>query len=179
MRCQAKSAAVGQWARAGLVIFLAGSFSTSLSANSPPTSGVRTVPQSGPGAAARGASSGVAPGSTAVQPTAVKYVPISFADVPGWAEDDHLAAFKAFRISCPKVVATGAETAKGTGKGTRLAPSPDLIAACQTALRLPAKVTRTAARAFFEAHFTAERVVHAAPGPTPTFTASAPAFTRS
>ena len=33
------------------------------------------------------------------------FVPVAFSDLPGWADDDHLAALKAFRTSCSKVVA--------------------------------------------------------------------------
>ncbi len=126
--------------------------------------------QSGPPTAGSGTPASSSP---------AKNIPVAFANLPGWAEDDHLAAFKTFRISCPKLTAAAKEAAKlemgkrETGKreagkkqdakGARLAASPDLVAACETALRMSAKVTRTGARAFFETHFTAERVVHAAP----------------
>ncbi len=95
----------------------------------------------------------------AAKSTPVSYVQVPFANLPGWADDDHLAALRAFRVSCPKVLAT----AKEAGKGMRLIPSPHLLAACEVALRLPVKITAKAAGTFFEAHFTAERVVHATP----------------
>jgi membrane-bound lytic murein transglycosylase A len=33
-----------------------------------------------------------------------QYVPLAWSDVTGWREDDHLAAYKAFRISCQPIV---------------------------------------------------------------------------
>src|SRR6202012_2803125 len=32
-----------------------------------------------------------------------QYVPVAWADVPGWDDDDHLAAFKTFRASCKAI----------------------------------------------------------------------------
>src|SRR5512134_2246110 len=34
-----------------------------------------------------------------------QYVPLAWSDVTGWREDDHVAAYKAFRISCQPIVA--------------------------------------------------------------------------
>src|SRR5262245_19815544 len=34
-----------------------------------------------------------------------QYVPIAWSEVTGWGSDDHLAAYKAFRISCQPIVA--------------------------------------------------------------------------
>jgi membrane-bound lytic murein transglycosylase A len=34
-----------------------------------------------------------------------QYVPVAWADVPGWDDDDHLAAFKTFRASCKAISA--------------------------------------------------------------------------
>ncbi len=34
-----------------------------------------------------------------------QYVPVAWADVPGWDDDDHLAAFKTFRTSCKAISA--------------------------------------------------------------------------
>src|SRR5258708_588968 len=34
-----------------------------------------------------------------------QYVPVAWADVAGWSADDHLAAYKAFRISCKPISA--------------------------------------------------------------------------
>jgi membrane-bound lytic murein transglycosylase A len=91
---------------------------------------------------------------------AVAYTPLSFAEVPGWEQDDHAAAFKAFLTSCGRVVASARERT-ATDK---LAPPPAaLVAACGTAAQLTAPVARAAAKAFFEQHFTANAVVHDGP----------------
>ncbi|MGD9806344.1 MAG: murein transglycosylase A [Hyphomicrobiaceae bacterium] len=84
----------------------------------------------------------------------VTFEPISFHDLPGWAEDDHLAALKAFQASCPQVIA--GKAGRSTGKG-----AAELVAACTTAMALPSKMTRAAARTFFESQFQPNRVVHA------------------
>lgn len=34
-----------------------------------------------------------------------QYTPLAWADIPGWADDDHLAAFKTFRASCKPIAA--------------------------------------------------------------------------
>ena len=39
------------------------------------------------------------------------YQPVTFADLPGWTQDDHLAAFKTFLKSCERVVANAREKA--------------------------------------------------------------------
>src|SRR5438552_1908792 len=56
-----------------------------------------------------------------------QYVPVAWADIPGWNEDDHLPAFTAFRASCkpinaqnkpvadPKLADTKAPDAKALG----------------------------------------------------------------
>ncbi len=67
-------------------------------------------------------------------------VPIEFDKLTGWAEDDHAAALRAFQNSCRDTVI----------EETRTGPLP-----CAAALALGANVTKRAARAFFESHFTA------------------------
>src|ERR1700693_4350371 len=34
-----------------------------------------------------------------------QYLPLAWADIPGWNEDDHLAAYSAFRTSCKPIAA--------------------------------------------------------------------------
>src|SRR6202035_4465955 len=34
-----------------------------------------------------------------------QYIPLAWADIPGWSEDDHLAAYNAFRTSCKPIAA--------------------------------------------------------------------------
>ncbi len=98
--------------------------------------------------------------STVTEP-AVTFASIPFADLPGWQDDDHLAALKAFLVSCPRLIAATASKPV-SGRPARTAAPPALLNACAAALRLPAKIARAEARAFFERYFMAERVVHAA-----------------
>jgi membrane-bound lytic murein transglycosylase A len=70
--------------------------------------------------------------------------PVSFAEVDGWAADDHAAAFAALRKSCRK----------------RSAGDP----ACKEALSLREKVSRDVARRFFETHYLPHRVEGVPPG---------------
>ena len=34
-----------------------------------------------------------------------QYAPVAWADIPGWNDDDHLQAYKAFRTSCKSISA--------------------------------------------------------------------------
>lgn len=75
----------------------------------------------------------------------------SFADLPGWKRDDHLAALKTFLRSCERVI-----------KANKPGVSAEAIAlaeACRAAkaLKSPSKAT---AKAFFESQFIPYRVVH-------------------
>lgn len=85
----------------------------------------------------------------------VTFEPIAFQDLPGWAEDDHLAALKAFQSSCPQVVAGKAGRSVGEGAAA-------LVEACKTAMALPPKMTRQAARLFLESQFRPHRILHSA-----------------
>lgn len=79
----------------------------------------------------------------------VSYQPIAFTDIEGWADDDQSGAFQALLRSCKRT------------KAERAAQP------CADALTLAAKgaVSRDQARAFFEANYTAYRVLNAvAPG---------------
>ncbi|MGE0054649.1 MAG: murein transglycosylase A [Hyphomicrobium sp.] len=81
--------------------------------------------------------------------------PASFADLPGWAEDDHLSAWKAFLSSCPVLVQRA-----DAGKATK-PMSQTLAGTCRFALSQAAsgkKMTKASARAFFEANFRPRRV---------------------
>jgi len=83
----------------------------------------------------------------------VTFEPASFADLPGWNNDDHLAALKTFLMSCGKLM----KAAKAEAPESRTAA---LARACRAAAAIK-KPTRAAARAFFEAQFVPHRVVHA------------------
>ena len=79
--------------------------------------------------------------------TATALAAETFANLPGWAGDDHAAALAAFRRSGPQV--------------RRIAPASPLATGCAHAETLAAApADAAAARAFFEAHFTPHRVVH-------------------
>ena len=76
-----------------------------------------------------------------------QYVPLAWADIPGWKEDDHLAAFQAFRASCRPIAVQNA-------------PQPD-PKALGMSLRDPCRAARALdisdgarARGFFEENFT-------------------------
>ncbi len=81
--------------------------------------------------------------------------PASFADLPGWAEDDHLSAWKAFLTSCPVLIQRA-----DAGKASK-PMSQALAGTCRFALSQVAsgkKMTKASARAFFEANFRPRRV---------------------
>lgn len=77
--------------------------------------------------------------------------PESFADLPGWMEDDHLAAFLAFRRSA---VQSLARPYRSGGLG----PDFGSFAHAYEAARAGGILDRGAARAFFEDYFTPCRV---------------------
>ena len=88
---------------------------------------------------------------------AVTYKPVTFAEVPDWGSDDHAAAFKAFQRSCERIIAAARER-QAADKAPSVAAG--LVAACVAASQMPGPVGRAAARAFFEAHFVPNAVVH-------------------
>lgn len=80
-----------------------------------------------------------------------QYVPLAWSDVTGWREDDHLAAYKAFRISCQPIVAQNGPPTDSKALGT--------------SLRDPCRIARGLdlseggkARAFFEENFLPLRI---------------------
>ena len=75
-----------------------------------------------------------------------QYAPLAWADIAGWSDDDHLAAYKAFRVSCKAIVAQTGPAADSKALGI--------------SLRDPCRAARATeitdsgnARAFFEQHF--------------------------
>jgi membrane-bound lytic murein transglycosylase A len=74
----------------------------------------------------------------------IRLKPISFAEIDGWAKDDHAAAFAVLLKSC------------------RESPAGD--PACKEALSLGEKVSRAAARRFFETHYVPHSVEEVKPG---------------
>jgi membrane-bound lytic murein transglycosylase A len=80
-----------------------------------------------------------------------QYIPLSWADIAGWNDDDHLAAYRAFRASCKPIAAQHALPA------TAKASTPKALG---ISLREPCRAARAMeiseaakARAFFEEHF--------------------------
>lgn len=81
-----------------------------------------------------------------------RLTPVAHATLPGWAGDDHAAAFAAFLVSCRAVVEDTPALRPA------LAAVPHLKAICAVALALPAPADSATARAFFETHFQPFRV---------------------
>jgi membrane-bound lytic murein transglycosylase A len=82
-----------------------------------------------------------------------QYLPLAWSDIPGWSEDDHLAAFQTFRASCKPIAAQDA------------AAVPPDSRALGASLRDPCRTARSTeisdgakARAFFEQNFTPLRI---------------------
>ncbi len=90
-----------------------------------------------------------------------QYAPVAWADIAGWSEDDHLQAFKAFRISCKPISAQRKPLADPKAIDSKAIDSKAL----GTSLRDPCRAARAAditdgarARAFFEEHFLPLRI---------------------
>ncbi|WP_245286657.1 MltA domain-containing protein [Bradyrhizobium sp. ARR65] len=75
-----------------------------------------------------------------------QYVPLNWAEIAGWNEDDHLAAYKAFRRSCKPIAALHSTLADDKALGSSLRDPCRL--ARETEISDPAT-----ARLFFERHF--------------------------
>jgi membrane-bound lytic murein transglycosylase A len=80
-----------------------------------------------------------------------QYAPLAWTEISGWSEDDHLAAYRAFRVSCRPIVAQ-----HGPPVDTK---------ALGTSLRDPCSIARSLelsdgarAKAFFETHFLPLRI---------------------
>jgi membrane-bound lytic murein transglycosylase A len=72
-----------------------------------------------------------------------RLAPVSFAELKGWAADDHASAFAVFRRSCAAIVAD-AQAARSAQP-----PSEDLRATC----RIAVDIAPSSAKSFFEQHF--------------------------
>ena len=102
-----------------------------------------------------------APQGASAKSTDAKLEPVSYASLPGWHGDDHLAAFKTFLKSCDAVVRAAARPAGKPASQCRV-PVGELAAACRMAQDLKSP-TKASARAFFERHFVPHRVAQAKP----------------
>lgn len=86
-------------------------------------------------------------------PVGARVEKVSFADLPGWAEDNHAAAFATFLVSC-RAMSEDAPALRPA-----VAALPALKTACTAALALHAPVTPAQARAYFERWFTPYRIL--------------------
>jgi membrane-bound lytic murein transglycosylase A len=75
-----------------------------------------------------------------------QYIPLAWADIPGWNEDDHLAAYRAFRTSCKPIAAQNTPPSDPKALGVSLRDSCRVARAENISDAAKAKV-------FFEAHF--------------------------
>src|SRR5579859_244341 len=75
-----------------------------------------------------------------------QYFPVRWADIPGWNEDDQLAAYRTFRASCKSIAARHDAPADSRALGV------SLRAPCRAARALPIS-DGARARAFFEQNF--------------------------
>jgi membrane-bound lytic murein transglycosylase A len=80
-----------------------------------------------------------------------QYSPVAWADIPGWNEDDHLQAYKAFRTSCTPIAAEVKPPADPKALGVSLRDP------CRAA-KAAAISDRAKARAFFEENFLPLRI---------------------
>jgi membrane-bound lytic murein transglycosylase A len=80
-----------------------------------------------------------------------QYIPLTWAEVPGWNDDDQLAAYQTFRTSCRSIAAQHDATPDSRALGTSL--REPCRAARATEISDGAK-----ARAFFEANFTPVKI---------------------
>ncbi len=80
-----------------------------------------------------------------------QYAPVAWGDIPGWREDEHLLAYKAFRASCASIAGQTKASTEPRALGASLREP------CRAAKALD--ITDGArARAFFEEHFRPLRI---------------------
>lgn len=97
------------------------------------------------------------PQAAAKNPEA-KLQPATFAELPGWQKDDHLAAFKTFLKSCDCVIRAADKPVTKAVSASKV-PAPDLAAVCRAAQSVKSP-TKASAKAFFEAQFVPHRITH-------------------
>ena len=80
-----------------------------------------------------------------------QYAPVAWSEIAGWREDDHLAAYKAFRVSCRPISAQRTPPADPKALGTSLRDPCQIARGLELSDGLKAK-------AFFEEHFLPLRI---------------------
>jgi membrane-bound lytic murein transglycosylase A len=88
---------------------------------------------------------------TPLQISGTQYAPVAWSDIAGWSEDDHLAAYKAFRVSCKPISAQTQPPAEAKALGASLRDP------CRIAKGLELS-DGAKAKAFFEEQFTPLRI---------------------
>ena len=86
-----------------------------------------------------------------LQITGGQYSPVAWSDIAGWSDDDHLAAYKAFRVSCRPISAQRSPPSDPKALGTSLRDP------CSVAKGLDLS-DGARAKAFFEEHFLPLRI---------------------
>jgi membrane-bound lytic murein transglycosylase A len=84
-----------------------------------------------------------------------QYLPLAWSDVVGWSDDDHLSAYKAFRVSCRSIAAQ--RDAAPESKAESKALGASLSEPCRIARSLDLS-DGARAKAFFEEHFSPLRI---------------------
>jgi membrane-bound lytic murein transglycosylase A len=80
-----------------------------------------------------------------------QYAPVAWSGIAGWSEDDHLAAYNAFRVSCRPISAQRTPPADPKALGTSLRDPCQIARGLELSDGLKAK-------AFFEEHFLPLRI---------------------
>jgi membrane-bound lytic murein transglycosylase A len=80
-----------------------------------------------------------------------QYLPLAWADVTGWSDDDHLAAYKAFRTSCQPIAAQTGPASDSKALGTSLRDPCRIAKGLELSDRAKAKI-------FFEENFLPLRI---------------------
>jgi membrane-bound lytic murein transglycosylase A len=96
------------------------------------------------------------PAAAAPQQPEANLERVTFADLPGWERDDHLAALKTFLKSCDGVIKTASKHVTKATSQCKVS-TDDLAAACRAAQGLTSP-TKASAKAFFETQFVPHRV---------------------
>ncbi len=94
---------------------------------------------------------------SAMTSSSVSFQPIPFSELPGWSDDDHLAAWKAFLASCKPALKVGPREAKPGNAGS----PQELLDVCSRAVAIAKSKTaqtRQGARRFFETNFRPHRI---------------------
>jgi peptidoglycan lytic transglycosylase A len=86
-----------------------------------------------------------------IEVSGAQYAPVSWSEVAGWNQDDHLQAYKAFRASCRAVMVQRNPPADPKALGS------SLVHPCRMAMTAEISGEETA-KAFFERHFVAVRI---------------------